>query len=214
MAIQTLARCKRRLQRARKKRVRGHEGLPRREWLPVCLAALLAVNLPIACGSGKPASESGRTAGIDIGPLRTPAGGSAQFRRVPGGGNGTEQYGHESDSANLKEAASAVHGYLVARAKRDWKVACSYVARAVVEELRGFTSASPKSCPKMMASIAVGEPRIADTAYEATEVIAGSFRVKGSYGYLFFNPRTNAAKMLMFREGREWKVDGLLPTQP
>jgi hypothetical protein len=170
----------------------------------VGLAVLLGASLPVACGGGSQAE------GIDTGPLRTPGGGSAQFRAS----SGNEQYGHEGDSASLEEAAVAVHGYLVARAERDWEIACSYVAKAVVEELRSFSSASPKACPNMMASIAAGEPPIGKTTREATEVIAGSFRIKGNYGYLFFNPKTNAGTMLMFREGGEWKVDGLIPTQP
>jgi hypothetical protein len=55
-------------------------------------------------------------------------------------------------------------------------------------------------------------PLPGDTPYEATEVDAGSLRVHGNFGFLFFNADTNGHKLAMEREGGEWRAYGLFPT--
>lgn len=139
----------------------------------------------------------------------------AQFRERDAD-NSIEEYGHEAGIGELKQAAAAVHAYLVARAEKDWNAACTLVSRELEERVKAILGIGGppvhQSCAKMLARLAPGEPPVADTPYKATEVDAGSLRVKGNTGFLFFNADTEGRKLIMSREGGEWKVAGLLPT--
>jgi hypothetical protein len=180
----------------------------------VCMVGVCLLN---ACGG-----SNSTTPGIETGPLRVSGGGSGQFRER-GADNSVEEYGHEASRSELEQAASEVHAYLVARAEKAWGAACAHSSEALKHRIEGVvefsTEASgrpartvPKGCAGMMGNLAPGEPPVADTPYKATTLIAGSLRVEGEVGFLFFNVHSEGRKLIVAREGGRWKPAGLLPT--
>jgi hypothetical protein len=161
------------------------------------------------CGGG-----DAESAGVEIqtGPLRVSARGIAPYEES-GGDNSIEAYGHEASHAELEQAATTVHEYLVARVAKDWADACSlssaYLRRHIYELV---TPRKPTSCATVFKTLAPGEPPIADTTREATEVDADSLRVAGDTGFLFFNAKTDGHKLIVVRDDGVWKPAGLLPT--
>jgi len=175
--------------------------------LIVVLASLLAAG----CGGG----ASGSSGGIETGPLRVSATGIAPFRER-GRDNSIEEYGHEASRAELEQAATLVHEYLVARVSKDWARACALSAPFLRQHIRVIYELvhpqKPRSCGEMLKTLAPGEPPIADTTREATEVDAGSLQIEGDTGFLFFNAKTDGRKLIMARIGEIWMPGGLLPT--
>jgi len=175
----------------------------------VTIMALSSSGLLIGCGSTEETSKA------EVGPLRVSGGGIGQFREA-GADNSIEQYGHEASREEMKQAAKVVHGYLVARVDSDWRVACSFASEELKERVRKILEFAEKAanpdCPHAMAALAQGEPPVADTRYRSTVVNAGSLRVKGDYGFLFFNAGEEGRKLIMTRQIGRWKVGGLLPT--
>jgi hypothetical protein len=171
----------------------------------------VAAALPLGCGGDTSASS----AGIETGPLRVSARGIAPYREA-GGDNSIEEYGREASSVELKQAAKAVHDYLVARVGKSWMAACSLSSpylRHHVKVVYEFTHpGKPRSCPAMFKALAPGEPPIADTRRKSTEVDADSLRVEGTTGFLFFDAKTEGRKLIMVRVGTKWMPAGLLPT--
>jgi len=175
------------------------------------LVLVLAGTLQVGCGRDTSASS----AGIEAGPLRVSARGIAPYREA-GADNSIEEYGHEASSAELKQAARAVHAYLVARVERDWVAACALSSpylRHHIKVVYEFTHpGKPRSCAEMFRALAPGEPPIADTTRKSTEVDADSLRVEGTTGFLFFDGDIEGRKLIMVRVGARWKPAGLLPT--
>jgi hypothetical protein len=172
------------------------------------LAALLSALSLAACGGTSAHSES-RT---ETGALRITGGGSGQFRE-PGRDNTVESYGREGTRAELRQAAEEVHAYLVAQLEKEWSEACSHLSESLRSKLEEPLPTKPKgeSCAKALRAIVVSLPH--EQPREATEVDAGSLRIKGNFGFLFFNAATASPhKLLVFKEGGVWKPDGLLPT--
>jgi hypothetical protein len=179
----------------------------------IALSVSVAVLSLAACGN----SSESTTSMPQTGPLRIGGGGIAQFRqRGAGADNSIEEYGREGSRAELTQAAENVHAYLVARAEGDWPTACSLIGEILKLRLRAILEFSHqplgRNCAERMRRIAPGEPAIARTRYEATEVDAASIRVDGHTGFLFFNPDNGGRKLILAWEGGEWKTAGLLPT--
>jgi hypothetical protein len=173
--------------------------------------SLVAALLLSACGAGGGSSSPDE----ESGPLRASGGGSAQFR-IPGGENILIKFGHEARQAELEQAAATVHGYLIARASKNWRAACSFSSHTFRELLKGDFELvhrfAGQSCGEMLRAIAPGEPPIAKTRYKATAVDAGSLRVEDGYGFLLFNAGPESRKLIVSRDDGDWKVTGLLPT--
>ena len=55
----------------------------------------------------------------------------------------------------------------------------------------------PTSCATVFKTLAPGEPPIADTRREATEVDADSLRIAADTGFLFFNAKTDGHKLIV-----------------
>lgn len=177
--------------------------------LVVCAAvALLAAMLLSSCGGAD------SPAGVATGPLRISSGGIAAFRE-PGANNSLEEYGHEATRVELEQAAANVHAYLAAVTSEEWRAACAAVSRELVRSLgRVFKSGerpASQSCAEMIRGSAGSEAPLADTPYKSSEVDAGSLRIEGDTGFLFFNAVAGGLQILVLREGGKWKVDSPYP---
>lgn len=170
---------------------------------------LLAALLLLGCGGGGGESSEPR---IQTGPLRISDRGIKSYREHDAD-NSIEEYGREASRAELEQAATTVHEYLVARVSKDWVGACSlssaFLRRHIYELMK---PRKPTTCAKLFKELAPGEPPIAGTTREATEVDADSLRVDGDTGFLFFNAKTDGHKLIVVRDGGAWKPAGLLPT--
>ena len=164
------------------------------------LAAALA-----ACG--------GDDSGSDLGTLEVSAGGSAQFIE-PGGDNSVQNFGREAGKAELTAAATVLHEYAVARAEKDYELACSHLSKKMLKEEEQLATHSPKvegeGCPATFAARAVG---IQQSAFdELTEIDAASLRIGGNLNFLIYRGAKDIYFTLMAKEGGVWKVDALSPT--
>jgi hypothetical protein len=148
-------------------------------------------------------------------PLKVSGGGSEQFRSK-GGDNSIQEFGEESDEAELEEAAEALHGFYVARAEEDWGRACSYLADSMVGQLEQLASQSPqlksKGCAAILRSFT--RPLPAPVRRETTVVDAASLRSEGEQSFLIYRGEGGTVyAMPMKDEGGAWKV-GLLAATP
>ncbi len=176
------------------------------------IAVLLIVGLTAGCGG----SESDAEAGSEIvtGPLRVIGGGIAQYR-VRGEDNTIEAYGREGARAELAQAAADVHGYLVAKAEGNLQAACAFLSktlnRRLGQEAPPAKRGSRQACAATIA--AYTSPVPAADRYRESEVVAGSLRIRGDTGFLFFNAARGGEKLLMVREDGKWRIaENLTPT--
>ncbi|HXS33721.1 MAG TPA: hypothetical protein VN758_08120 [Solirubrobacterales bacterium] len=174
--------------------------------------AILAAALLTACGGGTNSSSSSS----ETGPLRITGGGSGQFRER-GADNSIEEYGHEASRSELEQAASDVHSYLVARVEEDWTQACTYFSKdfrkQLEEEAPHSEQVAGKGCAATVDAYLSPVPR--SERYESSKVEAGSLRVKGDTGFIFFNAAApdGGHKLYMAREDGSWRIGGnLYPT--
>jgi hypothetical protein len=179
------------------------------------VVATATIGMLAGCGGG---SQIEMTAAPQprFGTLRIGPPGAAQFR-ARGADNSLEEYGHEARRAEVRQAASDVHGYLMAWVKGNWPQACALGSSKLHKILRGVTELSgrgaPVPCAKAIAAVARGETPLAATKYEATEVDARSLRVEGDYGYLlFYSDGHEPRQQEMFRKDGSWKVKAPLPS--
>jgi hypothetical protein len=140
--------------------------------------------------------------------------GSSRFE-TKGGDNSIQQLGAEASGADFSAAATALHGYLDARAAGAWRAACAYLAAGLVESLShlsaGSSSERQPSCAQALAGFSAGLP--ADALREAAEADVGAFRVEGDRGFLLFRGAHGIDYFMpVGREGGEWKVAALAPS--
>jgi hypothetical protein len=146
-------------------------------------------------------------------PLKVSGGGSEQFR-TKGGDNSIQEYGEE-DESELQEVAEIVHGFFVARAEERWEAACSYLAKANVEQLHEIASQSPEfkqaSCGRILEAFTRSLAPSVDR--EVTTVDAGSFRHDGDQGFLiYYGAEHTAYAVGLHQEDGTWKVTTLSGT--
>lgn len=147
-------------------------------------------------------------------PLKVSGGGSAQFR-TKGGDNSIQEYGDESGESELREAAEVVHAFYVSRAAEEWDKACSYLAKANIEQLEQLANQSPQSKGADCATIlkAFTRPLPASVEREITTVDAGSLRREGEQGFLIYYGAGHVKYAMPLRdEGGTWKVTALSGT--
>lgn len=147
-------------------------------------------------------------------PLKVSGGGSAQFR-TKGGDNSVQEFGDEGDESELQEAAEVVHSFYVSRAAEEWDKACSYLAKANIEQLEQLGSQSPQFKNAGCAPIlkAFTRPVPAAVNREVTTVDAGSLRHEGEQGFLiYFGAGHVTYAMPLKDEGGTWKVAALSGT--
>ncbi len=161
--------------------------------------------------SGNGSSSPGFTAAEVETPLKVSGGGSEQFR-TKGGDNSIQEYGEESSESELQEAAETVHSFLVARAEGDWASACSYLSKAMSEQLEQLASSSTelknKGCAPFLQAFTT---HLSASAWrETTAVDAGSLRREGSQAFLiYYGPHKKVFAMPLKEEGGTLKVGAL-----
>lgn len=157
------------------------------------------------------ASKTYTTKEVSV-PLKVSGGGSAQFR-TKGGDNSIQEFGEESGESELQEAAEAVHSFYVRRAEGDWKGACSYLSKAMLEQLEQLAASSTelkdKRCPPFLAAFT--SPLSAAEWRQVTTVDAGSLRQEGEQAFLIYYgpPGKTVYSMPLKVEGGEFKVGAL-----
>lgn len=147
-------------------------------------------------------------------PLKVSGGGSGQFR-TKGGDNSIQEFGDESGESELQEAAEVVHGFFVSRAAEEWDQACSYLAKANIEQLEQLANRSAQSKGADCATVlkAFTRPLPASVEREITTVNAGSLRREGEQGFLiYFGAGHVKYAMPLREEGGSWKVGALSGT--
>ncbi len=165
-------------------------------------------------GSQPNGEKDAPAAAVDPAPLEVSGGGSAQYR-VKGGDNSIQEFGEESDEADLEEAATALHGYLVARAGEDWAAACSRLAKTVKSQLDVLASRSGQLKGKGCAEIlgALTPPLPAEVRRQSTVVDAGSLRTEDGRAFLIYRGAGETEyTVLMEQEDGAWKVGSLAAT--
>lgn len=184
------------------------------------LAALLALGL-VACGgdedgtstsadaASQEASQAGDSgAGFQPGPLLVSGGGSEQY--LGDGGDGSiPKFGEESDEAELREAAKAVHAFYVARAEGDWAATCARISQPMIEKLENLASeTSQRGCAKFLGAFTTP---MSDAAWrETTTMDAGSLRVGSEKAFLIYRGADDEVYAMPLRnEEGEWKVEEL-----
>jgi hypothetical protein len=158
--------------------------------------------------------SSGKSAKEVETPLKVSGGGSTQFR-TKGGDNSIQEFGGESDEAELQEAAEVVHGFYVSRAAEEWDKACSYLAKSNIEQLEKLADQSTKSQGADCATVlkAFTQPLPTAVEREITTVDAGSLRHEGEQGFLIYYGAGHAKYAMPLRnEGGSWKVAALSGT--
>ncbi|HEY2335591.1 MAG TPA: hypothetical protein VGH58_11375 [Solirubrobacterales bacterium] len=156
------------------------------------------------------ASKAHTTKEVSV-PLKVSGGGSAQFR-TKGGDNSIQEFGEESGESELQEAAEAVHGFYVTRAEGDWSGACSYLSKAMREQLEQLAASSTelkdKRCPSFLAAFTT--PLSAAEWREVTTVDAGSLRHEGEQAFLIYRGAGETVYAMPLKvEGGEFKVGAL-----
>jgi len=169
-------------------------------------------------GSGSQSKRDGESPdsapAVDPAPLKVSGGGSSQFRNE-GGDNSIQEFGEESDETELDEAATALHGYFVARAREEWSAACSYLATTVRDQLSVLASRSDQLKDKGCAEIltALTPPLPAAVRHESTIVDAGSLRLEDERAFLIYRGAEETEyAMLMEQEDDAWKVGSISAT--
>ena len=153
-------------------------------------------------------------------PHNDSGGGSTQFRTR--GDNSVQESGSEADDPEFEQAATALHGYLDARAAGSWRAACSYMSsefRRSLEQLappegkQGGPGNSPaEPCAAALATLSAGLSPAA--AHEAAVADAGALRADGNHGFLLFHGTHHGDFFMpMAREGGRWKIAGLAASE-
>jgi hypothetical protein len=188
-------------------------GFPRRS---LCFAALFGTLAAVAgCGGGVATSRdittstgSGRPADFQPKPHQDSGGGAAQFR-VEGGDNSVQEYGAEAPESELRQAAADLHGFLDARAERNWAAACAYLSAEAKRSFAGMPGAAAQGCAASLAALA---GQISTSALrEAAVADVGSLRAEGDQGFLLYRgaPKGTVYAIKMVREAGRWMVASL-----
>jgi hypothetical protein len=139
-------------------------------------------------------------------------GGAAQFERK-GGDNSIQEFGSETAGSDLQAAATALHGYLDARAVGAWSDACSYLASGVAASLAqlGGSGAGKAGCPELLASLSVAVSPAA--LREAAEADVAALRAEGERAFILFRGAHGTDYFMpMAEEAGEWKVAAIAPS--
>jgi hypothetical protein len=145
-------------------------------------------------------------------PHHDSGGGSRQFI-VKGADNSVQEFGAEAPDSELDQAAAALHGFLDARAERNWAAACTYLSaqtkRAFVQ-LGGSTAS--QGCAAALSALSGDLPTA--TLREAAVADVGSLRRQATRGFLIYRgaPKGTVYAIPLAREGRAWKIASLAGT--
>jgi len=164
-----------------------------------------------ASGAGDSASSSDGSSD-DSGPADE---GSAAFRE-PGGDNSIQNYGDEAEPTDLKAAEKTLASYMDARAQRDWTTACRYLGNDAVKPLEELSKQSPtlkgKDCAQLLTAVTGKTP--AEAFVNTFRPPVASLRHQGNRAFaLYHGPQGVDYFMVMVKEGDEWKVSSISPSE-
>lgn len=187
------------------------------------LLALLPTVFLLGCSSGdsspqastsatatRPASEHPRpyhSGGHELGALVVSGGGSSSFHVTGKHEKRPIGFGEEASPAELSQAATTLHDYLVARVEEAWPKACSQLSRRTrewVEDAATRRRLQGKGCAERLKGLKV--PLTGGIEVESSEVEAFSLRAGGGTGFLFYRANEAPFVMRMEEEGGTWKV--------
>ena len=191
--------------------------------LPLLLLALALATLALAgCGGGGGGGSTATTATaahpgattttFHPKPHHDSGGGAAQFE-VKGGDNSVQEFGAEASEAELEQAATALHGFLDARAERNWATACGYLSKATAQSFSqlgaGGSGSGAKGCAANLAALTGKTPT--STLREAAVADVGSLRTEGEQAFLIYRgaPKGTIYAIPIAKEGAAWKVASL-----
>jgi hypothetical protein len=139
-------------------------------------------------------------------------GGSAQFI-VKGADNSVQEFGSEGQQSELETAATALHGFVDARAERNWAAACNYLSKAAKQGFAPSSASSqPPSCAATLAALSGKVPTA--TLREAAVADVGSLRREGESGFLIYRgaPSGTVYAISIAKQGGAWKIASLAGT--
>lgn len=129
--------------------------------------------------------------------------GAAGFE-VKGGDNSIQEFGGEASAADFAAAATALHGYLDARAAGAWRDACSFVSPAVIASFAQLGGGGG-GCPEALAAVSSGIPSA--SLREAADAEVGALRAEGGRGFLLFRGAQGVDYFMpMLRDSGRWRV--------
>jgi hypothetical protein len=139
-------------------------------------------------------------------------GGAAQFK-TKSADNSIQEFGSEASDSERDRAAEVLHGFLDARAARDWQGACSYMSAGLTGSLEALVARAPQGekpegCAEILAALSAGVPDQALKGVAKADV--GSLRSEGDRGFLLYHgAHGEDYAMPMAIEGGAWKVGAL-----
>ncbi|HEX6780621.1 MAG TPA: hypothetical protein VF125_01185 [Solirubrobacterales bacterium] len=148
-------------------------------------------------------------------PSHDDSGGGAAPFETRGGDNSIQEFGAEASGADFEAAATALHGYLDARAAGAWRDACAYLAPGVAGSLAQLAGGSGggggASCPETLASLSAAIPTA--VLEESAEADVAALRVEGDRAFLLFHGAHDADYFIpMTQDDGAWKIAAIAPS--
>jgi hypothetical protein len=128
-------------------------------------------------------------------------------------GPGIVNFGEEADQEEREAISAFLDEYFDARAAGEWAKQCASMTFEQSEEVRQTTVPSG-NCAKGLRIQAT--PLAQTQAFRANPMTGpvDAFRVEGELGYALYRGKDGEDYVVaMKKEGGEWKVDDLIPTQ-
>ena len=173
---------------------------------PFIRVAAVALSVCAAgCGGGGPAADSHSQA--LAGPTR-------EFV-IPGGDNTVQYFGHEAVKAQREQVSTVVEAWDRARAAEKWKLDCSYLTRAYIDNMvtdaESVSKGNATSCVEALVFFGV----VASGAEGITTTgPIDSLRVSGRKGYAQYHGRKGQDWIVPVEvEGGVWKVGVSAPIE-
>lgn len=180
----------------------------------VVLLATLCFLLAGCGGSDGSEADSTSGSGGERRQLKThddSGGGAAQFENARTAGTVVE-FGTEAGPEDFAAVADALHGYLDAKAARDWELSCEYMSQEAIKSIAQFDPEGETSdCPALLEQFSSGtSPKILRRLAVAD---VGSVRIQGNEAHaLYWGTQDMGFFMPMVYEEGQWRVRALAPS--
>jgi hypothetical protein len=166
--------------------------------------------LLVGCGGANPPAS---LPGTDMSPPGRAHAGSVQFR-VEGGDNSVQDFGQEGSRFERQAAAIALHGFLEARAAREWQKACSELSGSVRRSLADLAGQLGRRSG-CAGGLAATSASLSGPALARTEVAdVGALRVRGNRGFLlYYGAGKVPYGLLVLKESGAWRLGAVSALQ-
>lgn len=138
-------------------------------------------------------------------------GGAVQFENARTAGSVVE-FGSEAGPEDFEAVAAALHGYLDAKAARDWELSCQYMSAEAIESIAQFDpEADTSDCPALLEQFSSGTSQQILRRLAVADV--GSVRIQGNEAHaLYTGTKQLGFFMPMVFEDEAWRVRTLAPS--